>query len=99
VIISEVSAALRALDPPHRKEFFFLDDAKKIYSCPRCLEGHKHLDNDCEFVQLIGPDSMQCIICQSNYSMADYKRAILDYYAFLDPEEQAEIREELDELR
>src|SRR5262249_5053871 len=71
VMTSEVKTALQALDSHHLKEFFFFDDAKDAYRCPHCLEGRSQSDDEREFVQFIGPDSMQCIVCLSNYSVAD----------------------------
>jgi hypothetical protein len=98
VMTSEVKTALQALDSHHLKEFFFFDDAKDAYRCPHCLEGRSQSDDEREFVQFIGPDSMQCIVCLSNYSVADYKKAIIEYFGYLDPKDQDSIKKELDEL-
>jgi hypothetical protein len=98
VMTSEVKTALEALDSHHLKEFFFFDDTRSAHRCPHCLHGRERSDDECKFVQLIGPDNMQCIVCLSNYSVVDYKKAIIDYFGYLDPKEQDEIKKELDEL-
>ena len=41
---------------------------------------------------------MQCFVCLSSYSVADYKQAIIDYFGYLDPKDQASIKEELEAL-
>ena len=41
---------------------------------------------------------MQCVVCLSSYSVADYKKAIIDYFGYLDPKEQDDIKKQLDEL-
>jgi hypothetical protein len=98
VMTSEVKTALQALDSHHLKEFLFFDDSSNAYRCPNCLEGRNQSDDESEFVQLTGPDSMQCIVCLSSYSVADYKQAIIEYFGYLDPKDQADIKKELDEL-
>ncbi len=98
VMTSEVKTALQALDSHHLKEFFFFDDSKDAYRCPHCLAGRNESDDEREFVQFAGPDSMQCIVCLSSCSVADYKKAIIDYFGYLDPKDQASIKKELDEL-
>jgi hypothetical protein len=98
VMTSEVKAAMQALDSHHLKEFFFFDNSKTAYRCPHCLAGRNQSDDEREFVQFAGPDSMQCIVCLFSYSVADYKTAIIDYFGYLDPKDQASIEKELDEL-
>ncbi len=97
VMTSEVNTALQVLDSQHLKEFLFFDDTKGAYRCPHCLEGRNQSDDEREFVQLTGPDSLQCIICLSKYSVADYKQAIIDYFGYLDPKDREKINKELDE--
>jgi hypothetical protein len=98
VMTSEVSTVLQVLDSYHLKEFLYFDDTKEVYRCPKCLEGRsKHSDDECEFVQLTRPDSLQCVVCPSNYSVADYKQAIIDYFGYLDPKDQEKIKKEMDE--
>jgi hypothetical protein len=98
VMASEVKTALQALDSRLLKEFFFFDDAKKAYRCPHCLEERNQSDDEHEFVQFVGPDSMQCIVCLSNYSVADYKGAIIEYFGYLGAKDQDATKMELDKL-
>jgi hypothetical protein len=98
VMGSEANTALQALDSQCLKQFYFFDDSKNAYRCPHCLEGRNESDDEREFVQFAGPDNMQCIVCLSSYSVADYKKAIIDYFGYLDPKDQDGIKKELDEL-
>jgi len=98
VMTSEVKTALQALDSDHLKEFFFFDDSKRAYRCPHCLAGRNQSDDEREFVQFAGPNNMQCIVCLSSYSVADYKQAIIDYFGYLDPKDQNDIKKQLDEI-
>jgi hypothetical protein len=98
VMTSEVKTALQVLDSHHLKEFLYFDDTREVYRCPNCLdERSKHADDEREFVQLTGPDSLQCIVCLSNYSVPDYKQAIIDYFGYLAPKDQEKIKKEMDE--
>lgn len=98
VMTSEVLAVLQALESQDLKKFFFFDNSKAAYRCPHCLEGRNQSDDEREFVQFAGPDKMQCFVCLSSYSVADYKQAIIDYFGYLDPKDQASIKEELEAL-
>jgi hypothetical protein len=98
VMASESNTALQALDSQCLKQFYFFDNSKNAYRCPHCLEGRNESDDEREFVQFAGPDNMQCIVCLSSYSVADYKKAIIDYFGYLDPKDQDGIKKELDEL-
>ena len=101
VMTSEVKTALQALHPHHLKEFLFFDVSKNAHRCPHCLAGRNQSedeDDECEFVQFTGPDTMQCIVCLSSYSVAFYKKAIIDYFGYLDPKEQDDIKKELNEI-
>jgi hypothetical protein len=97
VMTSEINVALEALDSRNIKEFFFFDDTKAAYRCPHCLEGRNQSDDECEFVQVSGPDSLQCIVCMTSYSVADYKQAIVSYFGYLDAQDQERIKKEVDE--
>jgi hypothetical protein len=98
VMASEANTALQALDSQYLKQFYFFDDSESAYRCPHCLEGRNQSDDEREFVQFTGPDDMQCIVCLSSYSVADYKKAIIAYFGYLDPKDQDRIKKKLDEL-
>ena len=98
VMAREVYTALQALDSDHLQKFFFFDDSEEEYSCPHCLAGRTETDDEREFVQFTGPDSMQCILCLSSYSVAEYKQAIIDYFGYLDPKDQDRVKKRLDDI-
>jgi len=98
VMTSEVNTALHALDSHHLKEFFFFDDSKDAYRCPHCLKGRNQSDDESVFAQFVEPDNMQCVVCLSSYSVAGYKKAIIDYFGYLDRNDLDRIKIELDGL-
>jgi hypothetical protein len=97
VITNEINTALQVLDPNDLKEFLYFDDKKAVYRCPSCLaQRSKWSDDEREFIQVTALDNLQCIVCLTNYSIADYKQAIIDYFGYLDQKEQESIKKELD---
>lgn len=99
VMAIEVNTALRALDRRHLKEFFFFDPSKPVHDCPHCLEGRSDSDHDCEFVQRVASDSMQCIVCLSTYSVAEYKKAVIGCFGYLDPAGLEAVKGRLKKIR
>ena len=98
MITGEVNTALQVLESHHLKEFLDFDNAKEVYRCPNCLANRsKWSDDEREFVQLVASDRLQCVVCLSNYSIADYKQAIVDYFGYLDSKDQERIKKEMDE--
>jgi hypothetical protein len=98
VMIGEVNTALQALDPDLLEEFFGFDESKPAHRCPHCLHGRNQSDDECEFVQMTEAGRFKCIVCTSDYAVADYKQAIIDYFGYLDPKDQESIKKEMDEL-
>jgi hypothetical protein len=98
VMAREVHTALQALDSDHLQEFFIFDDSEEAYRCPHCLAGRNESDDEREFVQFAGSDRMQCILCLSSYTVAEYKQAIIDYFGYLDPKDQDRVKKRLDDI-
>lgn len=94
----EMETALAILNSQQRREFFGFNDSKRAYSCPECRYHLEDSDHYCGFVQAIGPDRLQCIVCEKLYSVDDYKDEALPYYEGMGPGEFAEIIRDLDEI-
>ena len=72
--------------------------SEEAYRCPHCLAGRNESDDEREFVQFTGSDSMQCILCLSSYTVAEYKQAIIDYFGYLDPKDRDGVKKRLDDI-
>jgi hypothetical protein len=93
-ITREVDAALNNLSPQNAKLYFVYDRRKKALRCPRCLELRSG-DEEWEFAQKQQDGTIKCIACLSVYTTQEYENGILDYFGYLNSDEQTEIAKEV----
>lgn len=93
-ICSELTAALAEVSPSIARTIFGYDRRKKSLRCPTCLEQRAHTDEEWQFAQIQGDKTIRCAACLSVFTKDEYKEKILQYFDYLDEDEQARIADE-----
>ena len=92
-ICSEVTAALAEIEPKHGKTYFQYDSRKKGLRCPICLE-RRNSDDEWRFAQKQKNETIKCIACLSVFDRSEYKKKIIEYFGYLDKDEQEQVAKE-----